>query len=278
MRIFAIAPNPISATNKKQYNQNTFQGKIPKSANVADTFQKSVDKIAEEKRVNQLWNTARLFSYCFFKPVYINQVENLQQKYKDILKIKDKDKFLDKAFNELKNDYGLADIPIELDKNFKRGTKYQELKSAAAMFPYYKEGFIKIGVDKKYSNKRLFTDLAHELRHVLQQLKIYQYGSKSELKKAMFNGFLDAYPNIEKSELSFCKSSLNEHVDAHFEFFKNAGVKRIRRKDEGYSFAQKLIEATNSSTKKSSEAYYSNFVERDAIRTEAFLMHAITGK
>ena len=50
MRIFAIAPNPISATNKKQYNQNTFQGKIPKSANVADTFQKSVDKIAEEKR------------------------------------------------------------------------------------------------------------------------------------------------------------------------------------------------------------------------------------
>ena len=120
--------------------------------------------------------------------------------------------------------------------------------------------------------------MAHELRHVLQQLKIYQYGSKSELKKAMFNGFLDAYPNIEKSELSFCKSSLNEHVDAHFEFFKNAGVKRIRRKDEGYSFAQKLIEATNSSTKKSSEAYYSNFVERDAIRTEAFLMHAITGK
>ena len=90
MRIFAIAPHPISATNKKQYNQNTFQGKIPKSANVADTFQKSVDKIAEEKRVNQLWNTARLFRYCFFKPVYINQVENLQAKF---------DKFKEKMYN-----------------------------------------------------------------------------------------------------------------------------------------------------------------------------------
>ena len=31
-------------------------------------------------------------------------------------------------------------------------------------------------------------------------------------------------------------------------------------------------------SKKASEAYESNFVERDAIRTEAFLMHAITGK
>lgn len=275
MRIFAITPNTLNITNQKQFNQNTFQGKIPKNKNVTDTFQKSVDKTAIEKKMNQLWETARLFRYCFFKPVYTNEVEGLQQKYKDILKIKNKDEFLDKAFNELRNDYGLADIPIELDKNFKRGTKFLGLKSAAAMFPYYTEGFIKIGVDKKYSNKTLFSNLTHELRHVLQQLKIYQYGSKGELKKAMFNGFKDAYPEIEKSELGLYKASLSEYVDALFDFFKNAGVKRIRRKDEGYILAQKLIQDANASSKNSSESYYKSFAERDAIRTELLLMQTI---
>ena len=61
-------------------------------------------------------------------------------------------------------------------------------------------------------------------------------------------------------------------------FFKNAGVKRSRRKDGGYSFAQKLIKAVNSSAKKSSEAYIADFAERDAIRTEILLMRAIWGK
>lgn len=278
MRIFAISPSIINITNKRQANQNSFQGKIPKSSNITDTFQKSVDKIAEEKRVNQLWDAARQFRICFFKPVYINEVEGLQQKYKEILEIKDKDEFLDKAFNELKNDYGLADVPIKLNKNFKSGTQFLNTKAAAVTTPYYSEGFIEICVDKKYSNKQLFKHLTHELRHVLQQLKIYQYGAKDDCKKVEFSKFLDAYPNTNKSDFALLRDIIDEYVNAHFDFFKNAGVKKVRKKDGGYNFVQKLLNDAKICEIKSSENYSSAFTERDAIRAENLLMRAILGE
>ena len=54
MRILAIAPNNINITNTRQNNRTTFLGRIPKNNNVTDVFQKSVDRVAEEKRLNML--------------------------------------------------------------------------------------------------------------------------------------------------------------------------------------------------------------------------------
>ena len=118
MRILAIAPNNINITNTRQNNRTTFLGRIPKNNNVTDVFQKSVDRVAEEKRLNKLRDTAEAFSACFYKQVYPNDVENLQQKYRSILKIKDKDEFLDTAFNELKKKHNKNNKHKKLVKIF----------------------------------------------------------------------------------------------------------------------------------------------------------------
>ena len=275
MRILAIAPNNINITNTRQNNRTTFLGRIPKNNNVTDVFQKSVDRVAEEKRLNKLRDTAEAFSACFYKQVYPNDVENLQQKYRSILKIKDKDEFLDTAFNELKKDYSLANVPMKLDKNYKRGKKFLNIRSAATFSPHYEEGFIKIKVDKRYSNKTLFSQLTHELRHALQALKIYQYGTKEDFKKADFEKFLDAYPDTTKSDFTALKGIISAHIDAQFDFFKNAGFKKIKRRDGGYFYMQKLLEDRKHCEIKSSKAYSESFTERDAIRTEILLMHTI---
>lgn len=275
MRILAIAPNNINITNTRQNNRTTFLGRIPKNNNVTDVFQKSVDRVAEEKRLNKLRGTAQAFDRCFFTSFSLKEAESLQQKYRSILKLKDKDEFLDTAFNELKKDYGLADIPIKLDKNYKRGKKYLNIRSAATFSPHYEKGFIKIKVDKRYSNKTLFRHLTHELRHALQKLKIYQYGTKEDFKKADFEKFLDAYPDTTKSDFTALKGIISAHIDAHFDFFKNAGFKKIKRRDGGYFYMQKLLEDRKHCEKKSSEAHSASFAERDAIRTELLLMQTI---
>lgn len=278
MRILAIAPNNINITNTRQNNRTTFLGRIPKNNNVTDVFQKSVDRVAEEKNLNKLRGTAQAFGDCFFTSFYPREAENLQQKYQSILKIKDKDEFLDTAFNELKKDYGLANVPMKLNKDFKRGKKSLNIKSVASYSAYYEEGFVEINVDKRYSNKTLFRHLTHELRHALQALKIYQYGTKEDFKKADFEKFLDAYPDTTKSDFTALKGIISAHIDAHFDFFKNAGFKKIKRRDGGYFYMQKLLEDRKHCEKKSSEAHSASFAERDAIRTELLLMQTILKK
>lgn len=275
MRILAIAPNNINITNTRQNNRTTFLGRIPKNNNVTDVFQKSVDGNTKRENFGKLIDLSHAFSACFYNHIYPNESKNLQQKYRDILKIKDKDEFLDTAFNELKKDYGLANVPMKLDKNYKRGKKFLNIRSAATFSPHYEEGFIKIKVDKRYSNKTLFSQLTHELRHALQELKIYQYGTKEDFKKADFEKFLDAYPDTTKSDFTALKGIISTHIDAQFDFFKNAGFKKIKRRDGGYFYMQKLLEDRKHCEIKSSEAYSASFAERDAIRTELLLMQTI---
>lgn len=279
MRIFAIAPNNINTTNTRQNNRIAFLGKFPKNTNVGDTFEKSLKaRIAEEKKMLKLRNKARDFSCCFYRTVSPNEVENLQQKYKSIVKIKDKDEFLDKAFNELKKDFGLAEIPIKLNKDFKRGKKSLNIKSAAEFVPRYNEGFIEIKVDKRYSNKTLFSHIAHEIRHAVQQLKIYQYGVKEDFKNAEFNKFIDAYPDTNKSDYVFVKEIIKNHVNAHFDFFQKAGVKKIKKKDGGYKYVQKLLEDDKKCHIKTSKDYHSSYAERDAYGVQYLLMDTIFKK
>ena len=76
----------------------------------------------------------------------------------------------------------------------------------------------------------------------MQQLKIYQYGVKEDFKNAEFNKFIDAYPDTNKSDYVFVKEIIKNHVNAHFDFFQKAGVKKIKKKDGGYKYVQKLLE------------------------------------
>ena len=275
MRILPISINYSNINNTKQYNQNTFLGKTPKSTNITDTFQKSANVITDESTIMQLRETARQFSSVFFKTIYPNDVKNLQQKYKDILKISDKDEFLDNAFTELKKDFGLDKIPITLNKNFKYGEKAENIEAAADITTHYSDGYLEVSVDKRLPNKDLFESLTHELRHALQQLKIYQYTSKNEYKKLILKKFLNGCPTTDKTDLRIMKEIVDNDVDAMFEFFKNTGIKKSRKKDGGYFLTQKLLETIGILEKESVKNYIASFAERDAIHAQIYIMRAI---
>ena len=98
---------------------------------------------------------------------------------------------------------------------------------------------------------------------------------KKILKKQLSKNFLDAYPDTTKSDFTALKGIISAHIDAHFDFFKNAGFKKIKRRDGGYFYMQKLLEDRKHCEKKSSEAHSASFAERDAIRTELLLMQTI---
>lgn len=275
MRIAPISTNFSNINNTKQYNQNTFLGKTPKSTNITDTFQKSANTITNESTIMQLRETARQFSSVFFRTVALKDVKNLQQKYKDILNISDKDKFLDNAFTELKKDFGLDKIPITLNKNFKYGKKAENIEAAADITTHYSDGYLEVSVDKRLPNKDLFESLTHELRHALQQLKIYQYASKNEYKKLILKKFLNGCPTTDKTDLRIMKEIVDNDVDAMFEFFKNAGIKRPRRKDGSHILVQKLLETIGILEKESVKNYIASFAERDAIHAQIYIMRAI---
>lgn len=275
MRILPISINYSNINNTKQYNQNTFLGKTPKSTNITDTFQKSANVITDESTIMQLRETARQFSSVFFKTIYPNDVKNLQQKYKDILKISDKDEFLDNAFTELKKNFGLDKIPITLNKNFKYGEKAENIEAAADITTHYSDGYLEVSVDKRLPNKDLFESLTHELRHALQQLKIYQYASKKEYKKLILNKFLNGCPTTDKTDIRIMKEIVDNDIDAMFEFFKNTGIKKSRKKDGGYFLTQKLLETIGILEKESVKNYIASFAEKDAIHAEIYIMRAI---
>lgn len=275
MRILPISINFSNINNTKQYNQNTFLGKTPKSTNITDTFQKSANVITDESTIMQLRETARQFSSVFFRTVALKDVKNLQQKYKDILNISDKDKFLDNAFTELKKDFGLDKIPITLNKNYKYGRKAENIETAADITTHYGDGYLEVSVDKRLPNKDLFESLTHELRHALQQLKIYQYTSKNEYKKLILKKFLNGCPTTDKTDLRIMKEIVDNDVDAMFEFFKNTGIKKSRKKDGGYFLTQKLLETIGILEKESVKNYIASFAERDAIHAQIYIMRAI---
>ena len=208
----------------------------------------------------------RIFLEDFTK----EEAKAIQKKYQDILKISDKDEFIDKLFAELKKDYKLDNIPIKLDKTYKSGEKSGAIVGAAHFLPHHDKGFWEVGIDRKFSNEDILKHLTHELKHAKQDLIQYQVANRDDL----ISVHKDRIKDIFRGE-SWCQKKIDENatemVDEIIKFYEKIGVKKIDSTDRNYDWGRKILNSYRTYANKSQEAYHTTFYETDAKSTERLM-------
>ena len=213
----------------------------------------------------------RIFLEDFSK----EEAKAIQKKYQDILKISDKDEFLDKLFTELKKDYKLDAINIKLDKTGKVGEKYGEIAAKAS----WDAGTNIVRVDKNCSNKDLLESITHELRHAKQNLYAYKTSIND---KEYYDMYVERYKSAKrkilkekgKTEeeinkvLSSIKLKEQDMTTRNDKFsiinYSSMGVERINESDRKYAWGKKMLNSLKILANENHEVYYRAPDEIDA--------------
>ena len=212
----------------------------------------------------------RIFLEDFTK----EEAKAIQKKYQDILKISDKDEFLDKLFTELKKDYKLDDVPIKLNKNGKYGEKVGTIEAAA------RYGFVSLDVtvDKSRPCQELLDSMCHELRHAKQILFAYKTSAND---KEYFDMLIEKYKNgyrsilkekglsdkeIEKelSRIEIRTDNTGNTSGRSIPNYADFGIKRIDSSDKNYEWGKKMLKSLKIFANENRDTYYRAPYEVDA--------------
>ena len=217
----------------------------------------------------------RIFLEDFTK----QQPKTIQKKYQDILKISDKDEFLDKLFTELKKDYKLDNISIKLDKNFKSGKKVNDITAGAHFTPDHSKPYLSLGVDRTFDNNQLLRSMAHELRHAKQDLLNYQVSTRDDLI-SVYKDRLKAFAKSEKANWNQEKIDENaqEIADEIIHFYKKLNIQKLDRNDRNYEFGRQILESFRTYANQSANVYRSTLYETDAKNTEKIMERLVHNK
>lgn len=216
----------------------------------------------------------RIFLENFSK----EEAKAIQKKYNDILKIQDKDEFIDKLFKELKKDYKLDNIPIRLDKTFKAGEKSGEIVAGAHFMPHHEKGFLEIGVDKTHSNESLLKSLTHEFRHAKQDLYNYQTSlDKKELISIYEKRIRNTLTPEDLKKLDDVPKEAEILAEELEKFYHKLGINRIDKTNPNWAWGRKSLDSFKTYANKSQEAYNTAFYETDAKATGNLMMRFTKG-
>lgn len=227
-------------------------------------------------------------THQFVKDIFLEEfsaedAKVIKKKYKDILKIKDKDEFIENAVKELKKDYKIDDIDIKLDKHFKAGEKGKNSALAAAARHTYDplNGNECIHVDSSiYDKKTLLGQMTHELRHAKQQKLMYQVATDDELMRGHAMRNLWDVPDKEKENVleEFMKdkevsSRLKNIVNTMKKHYK--GISKIDKNDKNYEWGRKILKSHETFANVSEETYQKTFYEIDAKEAQEKMLRLI---
>ena len=122
------------------------------------------------------------FKEIFRRDVSIDEIPEMLKKYQDILKIQDEKEFCEKAFEQVKKDYGYGDAKINmiLDESTE-GILGGGWHSSGAEFRIYYKNIIKHNNDKfnKQTKENILGTLFHEFQHAKQT----EYCVRTDLDK-----------------------------------------------------------------------------------------------
>ena len=257
------ASDKIKSTSKEQSTSNIVKWGLGALITIGGAI--ATHKLVIEPRIVQK-NMQDIFLCNYTK----SEAMALKKKYKDIYKIKDTNKFLDKMFEELKNDFKLNDIPIKLEKDYKSGEKIGEITAGSVYSMQYAAGFNVIKIDKNLEQKlgrgKLIEQLTHEMRHARQDVARYQVGTNEELYKMFELRLTDTFKNDRTYNMNDLPQDIKDTYDSFILFFKNAKVPKITNSDKNYEWSRKQLESFSICANNSKEAYLSEFYETDAKR------------
>lgn len=188
-------------------------------------------------------------SEIFMRDVSSNEVRQMQKKYTELLKINNPEEFTQKAFNEIKKDYGYENSNIKLRINY-RGKislpdviKNPKKRTVWGMHDHINLSTI-INLNCKPEDKLSFVNkvfvlnyLFHEIKHLQQSHLCYSYnkekyfnsilGSMSELQKILAGpspretlekNYLHAFKNVPKIDTKKHKNLIEKYIEnkAHY--------------------------------------------------------------
>ena len=217
----------------------------------------------------------RIFLEDFTK----EEAKAIQKKYQDILKISDKDEFLDKLFTELKKDYKLDDIPIKLDKDFKSGEKGNDITEAAHISLSHSKPYLSLGVDRTFDNNQLLRHMTHELRHAKQDLLNYQVSTRDDLI-SVWKDRLKDFAKSEKANWNQEKIDENaqEMVDEIINFYKKLNIQKLDKNDRNYELGRQILDSFRTYANQSNNVYRSTLYETDAKNTEKIMERLVNNR
>ena len=147
------------------------------------------------------------------------------------------------------------------------------MKGAAHFSAHHDKGFAEIGVDLKYSNEKLLSQLTHEFRHAKQDKLMYQVADREKLISVYKPRLKECCPElptegIEENAILF--------ADEHFKFYEKLGVKKIDSSHKNYDWGVKTLESMKTWANKSKDVYHDVFYETDA-KNAANMMVSLLG-
>lgn len=116
---------------------------------------------------------AKNFSEIFRRDVSKDEAQKMVKNYDELLKIKDKDEFCKKAFEQVKKDYGYEKIDIPLI--------FENTKTNIAAGFNHTDGCIYVYNKEMSSNKYILASLIHEFKHAQQA----EYGYRTSIEKLL---------------------------------------------------------------------------------------------
>ena len=229
---------------------------------------------------------AKNFSEIFKKDVSKEEAIKMAERYKEIFAEKEKDKFIEKCFEQVKKDFGYEDLTnlkcskiseVMINEAKERGsTLGGGYRPVGAYFEKVgKNTFLEkfngeiMEINPHLSQKEIFKSIVHEFTHAKQHEMCYRTDSKA-LIDALVEGRLSGLKN---------QKDYTQIVDEYIAAFKENYQKvwdrlpKIDKSSKEYEKVKKYLEEirqyeTSGATKEQRQKYMSQLIEQEAHATK----------
>lgn len=268
--------NPIYPNRKKNVN---FQGILPSKTNnlheIKDTFTKNIDVPIIKEVPKKYLQTLK---ERFFKEYTESKVLEMRNRYQEIMKISDTDEFLKSLCQELTKDYGIEKIPLRLKTNSNIFCLNDDFAPQGRCTPRYEHGFIEISINKYNTKEELFLIMAHELRHIFQNMICYQHSSNKEYAEVLLEKGKQVHPDYHLTDEEILNIHINPYVETMDTFYKDLGINKLDKKEPTYKYGRRILNSHRQDANKDAETYDMVYYERDAMRTAVDLYNILFEK
>ena len=223
-------------------------------------------------RNNYINRAQKTFQEVFMRD-NITKEETIEmlKRYKEIKKIKNKDEYMQKLFDEVKKNFGFKEGCLEL-KTFTNA----ERKDSAGYVQKLRH-FVNINRDQE--NKQIFNSIHHEMRHKQQEYFIMNY---CENPKEFIKNFPEV--TLDEKEISdnFIKAILRDRP----KWLEQFNLKKLDKNNvpEKYrEYVEKLLKDLKTYEEATrvngtwNKGYYENFLEVDARQAESKIAKLLGG-
>ena len=223
---------------------------------------------------------AKNFSEIFRRDVSKEEALKITERYKEIFKIKDKDEFIKKCFEQVKKDFGYGGLNVQVGKLPKEllETSRKEGNILCGGYrpltPVFKEmgnGMCKLTaltseilqVNPNQSRSKLFETIVHEITHLKQHEIAYRTDKKAFFEAIRKNRFL----GLDRKYIQEYERAFEE---VYGPILKN--MPKITKGTKEYELGMKYIDGIekykSGSSGASYEEYISQLIEKEAHGTQ----------